>query len=100
MRRAYPTSFCFQEMIEIILKGFFTASPERVGHPEKLNQLPGVDVLEWYHQKVRACQHKKRERVGHPPTEALPLAQAGYAAGAGDYALAKAKFVDDSCQMP
>jgi hypothetical protein len=26
MRRAYPTSFCFQEMIEIILKGFFTAS--------------------------------------------------------------------------
>jgi len=30
MRRAYPTSFCFQEMIEIILKGFFTASFSRV----------------------------------------------------------------------
>jgi len=26
MRRAYPTSFCFQEVIEIILEGFFTAS--------------------------------------------------------------------------
>jgi hypothetical protein len=26
MRRAYPTSFCFQEVIEIILQGFFTAS--------------------------------------------------------------------------
>jgi hypothetical protein len=26
MRRAYPTSFCFQEVIEIILGVFFTAS--------------------------------------------------------------------------
>jgi hypothetical protein len=41
--------------------------PERVGHPEKLNQSPGVDVLEWYHPRVGARQHKKRERVGHPP---------------------------------
>jgi hypothetical protein len=47
--------------------------PERVGHPEKLNQSPGVDVLEWYHPQVRACQHKKRERVGHPPGKAKPI---------------------------
>jgi len=31
MRRAYPTSFCFQEVIEIILEGFFTASVWKVG---------------------------------------------------------------------
>jgi hypothetical protein len=40
---------------------------ERVGHPEKLNQFPGVDVLEWYHSTLRVRQQKKRERVGHPP---------------------------------
>jgi RHS repeat-associated protein len=33
-------------------------------------------------------------------TEAVPLAQGGYAAAAGDLALAKAKFVTHSCQMP
>jgi hypothetical protein len=26
MRRAYPASLCFQELIEIISEGFFTAS--------------------------------------------------------------------------
>jgi hypothetical protein len=26
MRRAYSASFCFQELIEMILEGFFTAS--------------------------------------------------------------------------
>jgi hypothetical protein len=41
--------------------------PERVGHPEKLNQSLGVDVLEWYHPIVRVSQQKKYERVGHPP---------------------------------
>jgi hypothetical protein len=51
----------------LIQRGFFTASPERVGHPEKLNQSPGVDVLEWYHPTVSVRQQKKRERVGHPP---------------------------------
>jgi hypothetical protein len=45
--------------------------PERVGHPEKRNQSPGVDVLEWYHPRVGARQHKKRERVGHPPVNGL-----------------------------
>jgi hypothetical protein len=40
---------------------------ERVGHPERLNQFLGVDVLEWYNPTVRTCQYKTRERVGHPP---------------------------------
>jgi hypothetical protein len=40
---------------------------ERVGHPERLNQFLGVDVLEWCHPTVRVCQFKTRERVGHPP---------------------------------
>ena len=39
---------------------------ERVGHPEKLRQLLGVDVLEWYHSIVRICQQEKCERVGQP----------------------------------
>jgi hypothetical protein len=42
---------------------------ERVGHPEKLRQLLGVDVLEWYHSIVRICQQEKCERVGHPPRD-------------------------------
>jgi hypothetical protein len=42
--------------------------PERVGHPERLNQFLRVDVLEWYHPTVGARQQKKNERVGHPPT--------------------------------
>jgi hypothetical protein len=40
---------------------------ERVGHPEKLNQSLGVDVLEWYHLIVSVRQQKRGERVGHPP---------------------------------
>jgi hypothetical protein len=40
---------------------------ERVGHPEKLDQFLGVDVLEWYHLSVSSRQQKKYERVGHPP---------------------------------
>jgi hypothetical protein len=47
--------------------GFFTASTERVGHPEKLSQSLGVDVLGWYHPIVRVRQQKKHEMVGHPP---------------------------------
>src|SRR5713101_4951509 len=39
----------------------------RIGHPEKLIRSPGVDVLEWYHSKMRVRQLKKHERVGHPP---------------------------------
>jgi hypothetical protein len=31
---------------------------ERVGHPEKLNQFLGVDVLEWYYPTVRIRQVK------------------------------------------
>jgi hypothetical protein len=42
-------------------------NPERVGHPENLNQSLGVDVLEWYHPIVRPRQQKKHKRVGHPP---------------------------------
>jgi len=33
-------------------------------------------------------------------TEAIPLAQAAAAGASGDIALAKAKFVNHSCQMP
>ena len=32
---------------------------ERVGHPEKLNQSLGVDVLEWYHPAVCVRQQKR-----------------------------------------
>jgi len=35
---------------------FSQVQPERVGHPEKLNQFLGVDVLEWYHAIVNARQ--------------------------------------------
>jgi len=54
-------------MIEIILKGFFTASPERVGHPENQNQLLGVDVLEWYHPTVIIRRQKNHERLATRP---------------------------------
>src|SRR5713101_6389399 len=45
--------------------------PERVGHPEKLNQSLSVDVLEWYHPIVSVRQQKRGERVGHPPAARL-----------------------------
>jgi len=48
---------------------------ERVGHPEKLRQLLGVDVLEWYHSIVRICQQEKCERVGHPPDAGISSEQ-------------------------
>jgi len=38
----------------------------RVGHPEKLNQFLGDNVLEWYNSLVPVCQ-EECERVGHPP---------------------------------
>ena len=48
--------------------------PERVGHPEKLNQSLGVDVPQWYHPNV-ICRQEENwgewatlERVCHPPT--------------------------------
>jgi hypothetical protein len=41
-------------------------NPEMVAHPEKpnperQNQFPGGDVLEWYHSTVRICKEKKAE---------------------------------------
>jgi hypothetical protein len=36
MRRAYSASFCFQELIDMILEGFFTASkPAKRGAPPR-----------------------------------------------------------------
>jgi len=40
---------------------------ERVGHPEKLNQSIGGDVLKWYHHNVICRQEENLSRVGHPP---------------------------------
>src|ERR1700686_1982210 len=40
--------------------------PERVGHPEKLRQLHGVGVLEWYHPIVSYRQQEKTGK-GLPP---------------------------------
>jgi hypothetical protein len=42
---------------------------KRVGHPEKLNQSLGVDVLEWYPVNVIRSQEENWRRVGHPPVE-------------------------------
>src|SRR6266705_4567696 len=56
---------------------FSQLQPERVGHPEKLNQSLGVDVLEWYHAIVNARQQKKCERVGHPPTFDIRIIHSG-----------------------
>jgi hypothetical protein len=39
MRRGYPTSFCFQVVIEIILEGFFTASRYKGVPPVKLHAV-------------------------------------------------------------
>jgi hypothetical protein len=39
-------------------------NPERVGHPEGLNQSLGVDVLEWYHPIVKTLSLKMR-KGGH-----------------------------------
>ncbi len=44
--------------------------PERVGHPERLNQSLGVDVLEWYLQTRCAVKRKSCGRVRHPPSPA------------------------------
>jgi len=41
---------------------------ERVGHPEKQNQILGVDVLEWYHPIVRIRQ-QENTRKGVPPAQ-------------------------------
>jgi hypothetical protein len=46
---------------------------ERAGHPEKPNQSPRVDVLEWYHPIVCVRQQKKYERAGHPPRMAVAI---------------------------
>jgi len=48
---------------------------ERVGHPKKLNQSLGVDVLEWYHPIVSVRQQKRGERVGHQPFVGFVLAE-------------------------
>jgi hypothetical protein len=45
--------------------GFFTASTERVGHPEKPNQFRSVDFLESYHPSVSVRQLNKPK--GWPP---------------------------------
>jgi hypothetical protein len=45
---------------------------ERVGHPEKLNQFLGVDVLEWYHPYV-GCRQEEKMRKGGPPAERHPF---------------------------
>jgi hypothetical protein len=42
--------------------------PERVGHPEKLNQSLGVDVPEWYHPNWMRRQEEKL-RKGAPPAQ-------------------------------
>ncbi|MGA7793848.1 MAG: hypothetical protein WCA19_12490 [Candidatus Acidiferrales bacterium] len=42
---------------------------ERVGHPKKLNQSHGDEVLEWYHPAVLSRQEKS-SRKGWPPASA------------------------------
>jgi hypothetical protein len=39
MRRAYPTSFCFQEAIEIILRGFFHSFVFKGAAPKRSRSL-------------------------------------------------------------
>jgi hypothetical protein len=46
--------------------------PERVGHPEKLNQSLGVDVPEWYHPNWMRRQEEKL-RKGAPPALIIPV---------------------------
>jgi hypothetical protein len=40
--------------------------PERVGHPENLNQSLGVDILEWYYPTV-CLRQQQNTRKGVPP---------------------------------
>jgi hypothetical protein len=42
--------------------------PQRVGHPEKLNQSLGMNVLEWYQFSVFVRQ-LENTRKGAPPAE-------------------------------
>jgi hypothetical protein len=44
------------------------SKPERVGHPEELNQSLGVDVLQWYHPNV-ICRQVEDSRKGAPPAK-------------------------------
>jgi len=44
--------------------------PERVGHPENLNQSFIVDILQWYCPIAFIRLSKMPERVCHPPVEA------------------------------
>jgi hypothetical protein len=68
MRRAYPTSFCFQEMIEIILKGFFTASTDVWGTPRLLT-FRRITTVAYSHRRGRG---KKKRALGHPTEEENP----------------------------
>jgi hypothetical protein len=68
MRRAYPTSFCFQEVIEIILGVFFTASVSKgAGFPAVFspNGIVSVSCARGIMRatKIRTL-HKKREECG------------------------------------
>src|SRR5579863_5132102 len=49
--------------------------PERVGHPEKQNRSPGVDVLEWYHPAVRVRQEENAKgwATRHPERQTPSL---------------------------
>src|SRR5882762_1088052 len=55
MRRAYPTSFCFQEMIEIILKGFFTASVYVWGFWSHCSQSLSADRIDCDQPRLAIC---------------------------------------------
>jgi hypothetical protein len=57
--------------------------PERVGHPEKLNQSPGVDVPERYHPNRMRRQEEKLRKGGPPAGGSLVEAWLG---GEGPFA--------------
>jgi hypothetical protein len=50
--------------------------PERVGHPEKLNQSLGVDVPEWNHPNWMRRQEEKLRRDAPPAERHLDMNEA------------------------
>ena len=58
--------------------------PQRVGHPEKLNQFLGVDVLKWYDPSVFVRQWENTRKDLPPARPSALLSDSLAAASTGD----------------
>ena len=74
--------------------------PERVGHPERLNEFLSVDVLEWYHPIATTRQQKKCEKVDHPPKTSSDNDPPNYSRSQFEYVIEFILLADGSTDEP